>query len=75
MLRCLNQGVAITLAAIDLGASVIERHFTLDRHQVNIKWRVAPLKTQSYIKEMDSGAPKKRLLPERFGPPVLPGTS
>lgn len=26
-------GVAITLAAIDLGASVIERHFTLDRHQ------------------------------------------
>ena len=35
MLRCLNRGVAITLAAIDLGASVIERHFTLDRHQVN----------------------------------------
>ena len=29
-----EQGVAITLAAISLGASVIERHFTLDRQQV-----------------------------------------
>ena len=29
--------MAITLAAISLGASVIERHFTLDRQQVDNK--------------------------------------
>ena len=34
-----EQGVAITLAAISLGASVIERHFTLDRQQVDNKKR------------------------------------
>ena len=35
-----EQGVAITLAAISLGASVIERHFTLDRQQVDNHFEV-----------------------------------
>ena len=54
-----EQGVAITLAAISLGASVIERHFTLDRQQVGNK---------KLYKN------KKLPFSERFRPSVLSGT-
>ena len=46
-----EQGVAITLAAISLGASVIERHFTLDRQQVDNHFEVDTKKKIRNFKE------------------------
>ena len=47
-----EQGVAISLAAISLGASVIERHFTLDRQQVDNHFEVDTKKKIRYFNHL-----------------------